>query len=279
MNYVAYTVVPKLREGISAEEATDILLAELQDLPFESFEQTENRLVGYIQQFSDCEKLYLQLKEHPLIKEVTREVIPHHNWNETWESAFQPVEIGKKLRIRALFHQADASFAHELVIQPKMSFGTGHHATTRLILEELSEQPPVGLRVLDMGCGTSILGIYADKLGAMSVDAVDNDPQCVENSIENIQLNLCKKVSVHLLDKFNPDKLYDLIIANIQRSVLLEQMPYYAKLSKPGTRLWLSGIIEQDSNVVLACAKENNFRFVKEIIQTPWVLLVLEKLD
>jgi ribosomal protein L11 methyltransferase len=279
MNYVAYTVVPKLREGISAEEATDILLAELQDLPFESFEQTENRLVGYIQQFSDCEKLYLQLKEHPLIKEVTREVIPHHNWNETWESAFQPVEIGKKLRIRALFHQADASFAHELVIQPKMSFGTGHHATTRLILEELSEQPPVGLRVLDMGCGTSILGIYAEKLGAMSVDAVDNDPQCVENSIENIQLNLCKKVSVHLLDKFNPDKLYDLIIANIQRSVLLEQMPYYAKLSKPGTRLWLSGIIEQDSNVVLACAKENNFRFVKEIIQTPWVLLVLEKLD
>jgi ribosomal protein L11 methyltransferase len=279
MNYVAYTVVPKLREGISAEEATDILLAELQDLPFESFEQTENRLVGYIQQFSDCEELYLQLKEHPLIKEVTREVIPHHNWNETWESSFQPVEIGKKLRIRALFHQADASFAHELVIQPKMSFGTGHHATTRLILEELSEQPPVGLRVLDMGCGTSILGIYAEKLGAMSVDAVDNDPQCVENSIENIQLNLCKKVSVHLLDKFNPDKLYDLIIANIQRSVLLEQMPYYAKLSKPGTRLWLSGIIEQDSNAVLACAKENNFRFVKEIIQSPWVLLVLEKLD
>jgi len=279
MNYVAYTVVPKLREGISAEEASDILLAELQDLPFESFEQTENRLVGYIQQFSDCEELYLQLKEHPLIIEVTREVIPHHNWNETWESAFQPVEIGKKLRIRALFHQADASFTHELVIQPKMSFGTGHHATTRLILEELSEQPPVGLRVLDMGCGTSILGIYADKLGAMSVDAVDNDPQCVENSIENIQLNLCKKVSVHLLDKFNPDKLYDLIIANIQRNVLLEQMPYYAKLSKPGTRLWLSGIIEQDSKGVLACAKENNFRIVKEIIQSPWVLLVLEKLD
>ncbi len=279
MNYVAYTVVPKFRRDISAEETTDILLAELQDFPFESFEQTENGLVGYIQQRFDSQQLHLQLMDHPLIREVTREVIPHHNWNETWESAFQPVEIGNKVRIRALFHHPDASFAHELVIQPKMSFGTGHHATTRLILEALSEYPPVGLRVLDMGCGTSVLGMYAEKLGALCVDAVDIDSQCVENSIENIALNQCQKVTVYLLDDFNPDKSYDLIIANIQRNVLIEQMPYYARLSKPGTRLWLSGIIEQDANAVLACAKENKFRYVKEKIQSSWVLLILEKLD
>lgn len=279
MNYVAYTVLPKLQEGISAEDASDILLAELQDLPFESFEQTENGLVGYIQQSYDSQELHHQLMDHPLIKEVTREVIPHQNWNETWESAFQPVEIAKKVRVRALFHNPDDSFAHELIIQPKMSFGTGHHATTRLILEELSEQHPVDLQVLDMGCGTSVLGIYAEKLGAVRVDAVDNDPQCVENSIENTELNRCHQVSVHLLDKFKPDCLYDLIIANIQRNVLIEQMPLYARLSHPGTRLWLSGIMEHDREAVVECAKKNNFHFVKEKIQSPWLLLIAEKTD
>lgn len=279
MNYVAYTVVPKVSEDVSAEDANDILLAELQELPFESFEQTENCLVGYICQSDDSRELHLLLMKHPLIKGVGRDVIPFRNWNEVWESSFQPVEIGKKVRIRALFHQADTSFDHELVIQPKMSFGTGHHATTRLILEELSEQPPIGLRVLDMGCGTSVLGIYAEKLGAISVDAVDNDPQCVENSIENIELNDCCKVSVQLLDKFNPVHQYDLIIANIQRNVLIEQMPLYAGLSKPGSYLWLSGIMEHDKEAIMKYAKENNFRFIKDKIESPWVLLIAEKLD
>ncbi len=279
MNYVAYTIVPKLYQGVSADEALDILLAELQDFPFESFEQTENGFIGYIQQSFDSETLHHQLVNHSMISQVSKEVIPHQNWNEAWESAFQPVEIDKKVRVRALFHRPDPSFAHELVIQPKMSFGTGHHATTRLILEELVAQPPIGMRLLDMGCGTSILSILADKLGAIAVDAVDNDPQCVENSIENIALNHCHNVSVHLLHEFNSDNLYDVIIANIQRNVLLEQMPLYARLSHPGTRLWLSGIMEYDKNVVMACAKECNFRLIKEKILAPWVLLITEKID
>lgn len=279
MNYVAYTVVPKISEDISAEEASDILLAELQELSFESFEQTENNLVGYIKQRDDSRELHLLLMKHPLITDVSRKVIPARNWNEVWESSFEPVEIWKKVRIRALFHHSDASFVHEVVIQPKMSFGTGHHATTRLILEELSEHPPIGFRVLDMGCGTSVLGIYAEKLGAGSVDAVDNDLQCVENSIENIEWNDCCNISVHLLDKFKPVDQYDLIIANIQRNVLIEQMPLYARLSKPGSRLWLSGIMEHDKEAIMKCAIENNFRFIKDKIQSPWVLLIAEKLD
>jgi ribosomal protein L11 methyltransferase len=278
MNYVAYTIVPKLQQGVSADEASDILLAELHDLPFESFEQTDNGLVGYIQQIHDSYELYDQLIIHPLVAYVSKDVIPHQNWNEAWESSFQPVEIGKMVRVRALFHVPDPSFTHELVIQPKMSFGTGHHATTRLILEELVAQPPVGMRVLDMGCGTSVLGILADKLGAKAVDAVDNDPQCVENSMENKALNQCRYVSVYLLDEFKPENTYDVIIANIQRNVLIEQMPLYAKLSHPGTRLWLSGIMEHDKDAVLASAKVHNFRFIKEKIQAPWVLLIAEKM-
>lgn len=278
MNYVAYTILPKLHQDVSAEEALDILLAELQDWPFESFEQTEKGLIGYIQQSFDSEEIHHQLVNHPLIFQASKEVIPHQNWNEAWESNFQPVEIGKKVRVRALFHASDPSFTHELVIQPKMSFGTGHHATTRLILEELVAQPPVGMRVLDMGCGTSVLGILADKLGAAAVDAVDNDLQCVENSIENKALNQCRHVSVYLLDEFKPDDTYDIIIANIQRNVLIEQMPLYTKLSHPGTRLWLSGIMEHDKDAVMTCAKEQNFRFIKEKIQAPWVLLIAEKM-
>lgn len=278
MNYVAYTIVPKLLQGLSAEDAAEILLAELQDLPFESFEQTENGIIGYIQQSFDNRELHQQLINHHQIKEVFREVIPHQNWNEAWESAFQPVEIGKQVRVRALFHTPDPTFAYELVIQPKMSFGTGHHATTRLILEELLAQPPVGLRVLDMGCGTSVLGILADKLGAAAVDAVDNDPQCVENSIENTALNQCRHVSVYLLDEFKPDNTYDIIIANIQRNVLIEQMPLYAKFSHQGTHLWLSGIMEHDKEALMICANQHNFRLVKEKIQTPWVLLITEKI-
>lgn len=278
MNYVAYTILPKLHQGVSAEEASDILLAELQDLPFESFEQTEKGLIGYIQQSFDSEAIYHELVNHPLISQISMKVIPHQNWNEAWESNFQPVEIGKMVRVRALFHTSAPSFTHELVIQPKMSFGTGHHATTRLILEELVAQPPIGMRVLDMGCGTSVLGILADKLGAKAVDAVDNDPQCVENSIENKSLNQCRHVSVYLLDEFKPENTYDVIIANIQRNVLIEQMSFYAKLSHPGTRLWLSGIMEHDKDAVMTCAKEHNFRFIKEKIQAPWVLLIAEKM-
>ncbi|MCX7744806.1 MAG: 50S ribosomal protein L11 methyltransferase [Flavobacteriales bacterium] len=278
MNYVAYTLIPRVKQGLSAEETSDMLLAELQDLPFESFEQIENGLIGYIQQELDNQELYHQLLHHSQIAKVSREIIPHQNWNEAWESAFQPVEINKQVRVRALFHPPDPSFAYELVIQPKMSFGTGHHATTRLILEELVVQPPVGLKVLDMGCGTSVLGILAEKLGAAKVDAVDVDSQCVENSIENISLNQCSQVSVFLLDEFKLDRTYELIIANIQRNVLLEQMPLYDRLSDNGTHLWLSGIMEHDKDVVIKYAEEYNFRFIKEKILAPWVLLILKKM-
>lgn len=186
----------------------------------------------------------------------TRMIAPQ-NWNKVWESNFDPVVINEKCRIRASFHEADPSFPLEIQIDPKMSFGTGHHETTWLMASWLLEAPPLGKQVLDMGCGTGVLAILAAKTGASRVLAVDTDPVCIESCRENAALN---KVEIECQEG-NVDQVpgggFDLILANINRNVLLQHLPAYAEMLHPAGTLLLSGFYEGEDLDVLRQKSES----------------------
>lgn len=233
----------------------DILVAFLGEAGFDMF-QSEN---GSLSAFITSENLGSQsIRELLEIipaeirgPEWTEEVMPEVNWNETWEKSFSPVEIGNKVIIRAPFHDQPKAGFIDLIIEPKMSFGTGHHATTTLMVEEMLDFDFKDKSVLDMGCGTGVLAILAKKLGADKVDAIDIDDWAVENSVENMQRNQVESVQVfkgnsRLLDGTR----YACILANINRNILLGDMARYADSLEPDGNLMMSGFLIQDVEVI-----------------------------
>tara|TARA_B100001094_G_scaffold320411_1_gene366592 strand:+ start:333 stop:1166 length:834 start_codon:yes stop_codon:yes gene_type:complete len=239
----------------------DILLAELQMLPFESFINTKDGLNGYVP-LSNHKKNFLEsiglLNKKEVIIKVSRSEIFPENWNAQWESKFDPIFIGDECVIRADFHEnQDKKF--ELIINPKMSFGTGHHPTTHMMVEFILETSLIHKTILDMGCGTGILGILALKKGALRVKAIDNDPMCIKNSIENAKRNNCKNFHAYEAASLNLEyHLYDIIFANINTNILLDQISSYAQVLKKGGSLFLSGFYENDARILYnICQKEN----------------------
>ena len=239
----------------------DILLAELQILPFESFMTTKKGLNAYIPAKYHKENILKSIellnRNEIEIKFTTSKIISQ-NWNEKWESNFHPTYIGDDCLIRADFHKNKGK-TYELIINPKMSFGTGHHPTTHMMLEFVLETSIKGKMILDMGCGTGIIGILALKKGAAQIHAIDNDPWCVENSIENAKKNNCINFLVEKgssVDKNHP--FYDIIFANINRNTLIYQISSYAKALKVGGNLFISGFYEDDKELLFnSCQKEN----------------------
>jgi len=209
----------------------EILIAELAELGFESFDESENGLKAYIQENIDSEKAVkaldiLQSAEFEI--DYSTKTIQQENWNARWESEFKPIEVGTKCRIRAPFHP-EKKVDYEIVISPKMAFGTGHHATTYLMLRFILREEMQDKQVLDMGCGTGVLAILASMKKAAHIDAIDIDPWSYENTLENARLNRINNIAVFegdssLLGK----KKYDFILANINRNVLLKDMETYS---------------------------------------------------
>lgn len=242
----------------------DILIAELDFLGYDSFEELPSGLRAYVCPANFREE---ELQELKAVREFGGQMrieisrVEQKNWNAIWESGFDPIEVGRTCRIRAPFHEP-SDCTYELVIQPKMSFGTGHHATTYLMVEYLLEDAWEGCSVLDMGCGTGILGILAELRGASPVEAVDIDPWCVENALENIELNHCRQTRVWLREDWTPRAGgYDRILANINKNVLLLQLAEYAKILKKGGSLYLSGFYEEDlGDIDRAAAREGLIR-------------------
>ena len=225
----------------------DILLAELQMLPFESFINTKDGFNGYVP-LSNHKKNFLDsiglLNKKEVVIKVSRSEIFPENWNAKWESKFDPIFIGDECVIRADFHENQGK-KFELIINPKMSFGTGHHPTTHMMVEFILETSLIHKTILDMGCGTGILGILALKKGALRVKAIDNDPMCIENSIENAKRNNCKNFHAYEAASLNLEyHLYDIIFANINTNILLDQISSYAQALKKGGSLFLSGFYE-----------------------------------
>ena len=245
------------------ESGRDILLAILSEQQFESFLETKTGLRAYIKQ-ADWNRIDVQkvLSLMPSAFVVSHQIneIPIENWNAHWESSFHPIVVGD-YTVRAPFHPPKTT-AYELIIEPKMSFGTGHHQTTQLMMTQALEIDMGGRSVLDMGCGTGILGILAADLGAKSVLAIDIESWCVENTQENVKRNQCN----HIVKAIRGDvdmvaETYDLIFANINRNTLIRHIPHYAKRLQRQGILLLSGFYQSDLLAITQECKSNGLTF------------------
>lgn len=235
------------------EPATEILIAELGELGFDSFVENEEGILAYIPQEFWNENIlndvYI-LNSDEFSITYSSKVIAQVNWNEEWEKNFEPIEVDGKVSIRAPFHE-NPNLEFDIVIEPKMSFGTGHHETTHMMIQQLLEVDLVDKKTLDMGSGTGILAIFAEMCGAKPIDAVDIDEWCFENSIENLERNNCEHISVYQSDvMLLKDKNYDVIIANINRNVLLADMQQYTQCLNDNGILLLSGFYTEDFEVL-----------------------------
>ena len=241
---------------------------------FESFTENPDGVIAYIQKADWNASLLddvqiLQSEEVNFSYDVKE--IEQVNWNLEWEKNFEPIVVDNEVSIRAPFHK-NPGLTYDIVIEPKMSFGTGHHETTHLMVQHLRDLDLQGKHVLDMGCGTGILAIFAEMRGASSIDAIDIDNWCYENSIENVARNECKSISVYEGDSsLLKPKTYDLIIANINRNILLADMEIYAGSLKDHGILLLSGFYTEDIEKINASAENNGLQLDKKLERNNWV--------
>jgi ribosomal protein L11 methyltransferase len=255
---------------------SEILIAELGELPFESFLETESGVSAFIQKqlwTSDILSELSILNSDEFKISYTVEEIEPVNWNKEWEKNFEPINVDERCYVRAPFHEKnDAEF--DIVIEPKMSFGTGHHETTHMMIQQLLEIDVHNLKTLDMGCGTAILAILAEMKGAQPIDAIDIDNWCYLNSIENAERNNCKHITVFEGDaELLKDKHYDLIIANINRNILLNDMQTYADCLNPNGIILFSGFYNEDIPFIDASCKEKGLKFISKLERNNWVSL------
>ena len=254
----------------------EILIAELGHVGFESFVENDNGVTAYIQKQEWNSKilddLYILDSNEFKIKYSHHEVI-QTNWNKEWEKNFKPIQVDGQVSVRAPFHE-NPSLKFDIVIEPKMSFGTGHHETTHMMIQHLLALDLKNKKVLDMGCGTGILAIFAEMKGAQPTDAIDIDNWCYQNSIENVQRNACKHITVLEGDSsLLKGKKYDVIIANINRNILLSDMKIYTdSLDQEGTLL-LSGFYKDDMVIIESEVVKHGLVFDKMIQRNSWVAL------
>ena len=248
----------------------DLLINELAEAGFDTFEEVEGGFNAYVKSDDfDEEKInQLLIPYHDMFKfSYKTTLIPQKNWNEVWESNFEPIQILDQIYVRATFHEEKSNFPYEIITDPKMAFGTGHHQTTALMLEWLLETDVKDKLVLDMGCGTGILAILASKMGAKEVDAIDYDVICYDSVKENAELNAyCGSKEVI------PSKPYEVILANINRNILLDQLEAYAKVMTPGAQLYLSGFYENpDLGMLKEEAEKYGLKYIDHKKNDEWV--------
>jgi ribosomal protein L11 methyltransferase len=274
--YIEYnfTVSPK-------EPATEILIAELGLVGFESFIENENGVTGYIQKkdwnTAILEEVFI-LNSDEFSIEYKQNEVAQTNWNAEWEKNFQPIQVDDFVSIRAPFHK-NPNLKYDIVIEPKMSFGTGHHETTHMMVRHLLQLDLEHKKVLDMGCGTGILAIFAEMKGAQPIDAIDIDTWCYENSLENVARNNCEHISVFKGDSaLLMNRKYDVIIANINRNILLSDMEVYANCIQEKGVLLLSGFYQEDISIIDVEASKYNLKLETFIEKNNWVALKFNKL-
>ncbi len=271
ISYIGYhfTVEPK-------ELGTEILIAQLGETAFESFIETEDGFSAYIQKelwtADVLNDVYLMQSPEFTISYAYEE-IEQVNWNEEWEKNFEPIDVDGKCHVRAPFHpKTDAEF--DIVIEPKMSFGTGHHETTHMMIQHLLAMDVKNMKTLDMGCGTAILAILAEMKGAKPIDAIDIDNWCYLNSIENAERNNCSQITVYEGEAdLLKGKQYNLIIANINRNILLNDMQQYVDCLNENGTLLLSGFYTEDIPFIDASCVEKGLTFVTQLERNNWVSL------
>jgi len=267
----------KVTFPVKGSQESEMLIALLADMGYEGFEETEHELLAYTDESKFRDDELKELVSSYGINYRT-EIIPPQNWNALWESNFEPVIVNDFCTIRAHFHDIKTDTPYNITITPKMSFGTGHHATTQQMMRLMKDVSFTGRSVLDFGTGTGVLAILAEMLGAKNVVAIDNDEWSVENAIENVEQNNCKKIEVKKgsLEDI-PSVKADVILANINRNILLQYMDsLYDKLNEGGCIL-MSGLLVDDKEIILRSAGGAGFIFNKGTEQMNWIALLFEK--
>ncbi len=263
-----------------AEKDREVVLALCSELPFNAFAERHDGWEAYAENTADPQAIADALRQLQSSVNFTfsRHTIAHQNWNARWEAGFQPITVGRFCRIRAPFHPAQAGADHELIIEPRMAFGTGHHATTYLMIAAMAELPLTGARVLDYGSGTGVLAILAARCGADPVDAVDIEADAYENTLDNARVNgvrLRHLIQGELSDA--PPGPYDIVLANINRNVILQSLAALYEKIVAGGQLLVSGILHSDADRIREAARAAGFIPRKQTDRGEWSCLLFRK--
>lgn len=270
MNYVQINI------DVKGDDLQEIIIAILADNNYDGFETDENIVRAFIDEENYNEtELKALLNNFQL--SFTKNTIEKQNWNELWESNFSPVVVDNFVGVRAHFHSPLNNVEHEIIITPKMSFGTGHHATTFLVMQLMQEIDFVNKTVFDFGTGTGILAIFAEKLQAKKLLAVDNDDWCIENSIENIENNNCTNITVCKADNAKTEESFDIIIANINKNIILENLEFLNFGAKKNAKIILSGLLIDDEKSILQATNNYDWQHKKRVDKNGWIAILFEK--
>ena len=258
----------------SSDIQHDMLVSMLAEIGFDSFMEEDRCLKAYCSAESRDDIAVENLLMEPSFSDIRLlkvEEMPDKDWNELWEASYQPVVVNERCRVRAPFHESDPSFEFDLVIEPKMSFGTANHETTAQIIQLMLETNFQGKDVLDMGSGTAVLAILAKKLGAARTIAIDNDEWAYRNAFTNCELNGVPDIEVVLGDALSIKGEFDVVLANINRNILLRDMHYYVDAMTPNARIFFSGFYTEDLPSIQAEAERLGLRYSRHLSRNNWV--------
>ncbi len=276
MNYYACSFSNPENENLK-----DMFMELLGSIGFDSFMDTDDGFEAYCQEPAlDENELndIMQMEQFANVKLLKKELIPDQDWNATWEASYEPVIINEFCRIRAPFHKVEGSYKYDLIIEPKMSFGTAHHETTSQIIELMLQSDFSGLNLLDMGSGTGVLAILAKKLGSATTVAIDNDEWAYRNALDNIRLNDENEIIVELGDANSlNDRQFDIILANINRNILLRDMKEYVKCLVDGGKIFFSGFYEEDLVLIAKEAERLGLKYSNHVTKNNWTAAVFMK--
>ena len=276
MNYYACSFTNPENENLK-----DMFMELLGSIGFDSFMDTDEGFEAYCQEPAlDENELndIMQMEQFVNVRLLKKELIPDQDWNATWEASYEPVIINEFCRIRAPFHKVEGSYKYDLIIEPKMSFGTAHHETTSQIIELMLQSDFSGLNLLDMGSGTGVLAILAKKLGSATTVAIDNDEWAYRNALDNIRLNDENDIIVELGDANSlNDRQFDIILANINRNILLRDMKEYVKSLVDGGKIFFSGFYEEDLVLIAKEAERLGLKYSNHVTKNNWAAAVFVK--
>ncbi|WP_102406159.1 50S ribosomal protein L11 methyltransferase [Parabacteroides bouchesdurhonensis] len=282
MNYyeLSFTYTSQVETSI----INDVLAAELGEIGFESFVESKNGLLGYIPDtLYNINDLADKLSNFPLDNvtiRYTEKLVKSKNWNEEWEkNYFNPIRIGNECIIRASFHKSEPGYTYNIIIDPKMAFGTGNHETTYLMISEMLKLDLKDKELLDMGCGTAVLAILAQKRGAKRIVGIDIDEWAYNNALENIRLNNADDIQIALggAEQIPLYGMFDIIFANINRNILLNDIKHYTQCMKSGSYLYMSGFYKEDIPIIETECKKNKLTFLSYTEKNNWVAVKVKK--
>jgi ribosomal protein L11 methyltransferase len=274
MNYIQVDI------NTPSTEICEILIAELSEISFDAFEENESNNIHVLSAFIPEDGFDEGLLVKTLLKfqlTYNKKIIPPENWNAKWEKDFEPIRIDNYVSVRAAFHLPARDVMHDIIITPKMSFGTGHHDTTYMMLAQMKELDFNGRSVLDFGTGTGVLAILAKRSGAGKVVAIDNDEWSITNAAENISANNCTGIELQQREDPAVGDKFDIILANINLNVIIQHTAHLVDISKPGTQMLLSGFLQIDEKAILENFNKAAYKHVNTLKRNDWLSILLTK--